>query len=62
MVGYLDGQVDLLCFHSKKTLFTSPPSNDGAGAVKRIFFTIKGNNALFGSFHAKEAVKKEDEK
>ena len=40
MVGYIDGQVEILCFYSKQTLFRTEPSQEGI--VKGIFFTIKG--------------------
>lgn len=52
LLGYLDGQVDILDFHSKATLFSTAPTNDGI--VKGIFFTMKGDKAFFGSFHVKE--------
>ena len=57
LVGYLDGQVDILCFNSKKTLFKTEPSQEGT--VKGIFFTQKGDNAFLASFHVKEDKKEE---
>ena len=52
LLGYLDGQVEILCFYSKKTLYRSEPTGDGI--VKGIFFTMKDSNAFVGSFHVRE--------
>jgi hypothetical protein len=55
LLGYTDGQVEVLCFFTKQTLFKTQPTQDGI--VAGIYFTMKGSNAFLASYHVREDVK-----